>query len=119
VVAFTSFNSGSINEWNAKTKELLGFQDSWIQLKGSMPREEGKELSKKFWASLKIFFHNKGEFFRQLEKKRQINLTAKTELCEEVEKIIESGEDSHQNTQKIIEIQKKWKQIGQVPEKFK
>lgn len=119
VVSFTSFNSGSINEWNAKTKELLGFQDSWIQLKGSMPREEGKELSKKFWASLKIFFHNKGEFFRQLEKKRQINLTAKTELCEEVEKIIESGEDSHQNTQKIIEIQKKWKQIGQVPEKFK
>lgn len=119
VVPFTSFNSGSINEWNAKTKELLAFQDVWIQLKGSMPREEGKELSKKFWAALKTFFHNKGEFFRQLEKKRQINLTAKTELCEEVEKILETGEDSHQNTQKIIEIQKKWKQIGQVPEKFK
>ncbi len=119
VIAFTTFNSGSINEWNAKTKELLTFQEAWIELKGPMPREEGKDLSKKFWAALKTFFHNKGEFFRQLEKKRQINLTAKTELCDEVEKILESGEDSHQNTQKIIEIQKKWKQIGQVPEKFK
>jgi hypothetical protein len=119
IVPFTSYNSGSIKEWNAKTKEIMAFQDQWVALKGIMPREEGKELSKKFWASLKTFFNNKGEFFRQLESKREQNLEQKNQLCEEAEAILASGEDSASNTQKIIELQKRWKGVGQVPEKFK
>ena len=119
IIPFTVFSSGSINEWNAKTKELLAYQAKWEEVKGGMPREEGKVLSKKFWSALKTFFNNKGEFFRQLEAKREINLKAKTELCEEVEEILALGEDTPQNTQKIIELQKKWKTIGQVPEKYK
>ncbi|CAG4997454.1 hypothetical protein DYBT9275_01778 [Dyadobacter sp. CECT 9275] len=119
IVPFTSFNSGSIKEWNAKTKEIMAFQDQWVALKGIMPREEGKDLSKKFWGALKTFFNNKGEFFRQLESKREQNLELKNQLCAEAEAILESGEDNPSNTQKIIELQKKWKGIGQVPEKFK
>src|SRR5690606_32931675 len=65
------------------------------------------------------FFHNKGEFFKQLETKREQNLKAKTALCEEVDQILATGEDNPQNTQRIIELQKKWKGIGQVPEKYK
>ncbi len=119
VIPYTSFSSGSINEWNARTKELLAFQTRWEEIKGGMPREEGKVLSKKFWSALKTFFNNKGEFFRQLESKREVNLRAKTELCEQAEEILSLGEDNPQNTQKIIELQKRWKSIGQVPEKFK
>jgi len=119
IVPFTTYNSGSIKEWNAKTKEIMAFQDQWVALKGIMPREEGKELSKKFWASLKTFFNNKGEFFRQLESKREQNLELKNQLCADAESILATGEDNASNTQKIIELQKKWKGIGQVPEKFK
>ncbi len=119
VIPYTSFSSGSINEWNARTKELLAFQTRWEEIRGGMPREEGKVLSKKFWSALKTFFNNKGEFFRQLEAKREINLKAKTELCEQAEEILSLDEDTPQNTQKIIELQKRWKSIGQVPEKFK
>ncbi len=119
IVPFTSFTSGSINDWNAKTKELLAYQNEWVAIKGPLPKDEGKDLSKKFWSALKTFFHNKGEFFRQLESKREINLKAKTELCEEAESILSQGEDNAQNTQRIIELQKRWKGIGQVPEKFK
>lgn len=119
IVPFTVYNSGSIKEWNAKTKEVMAFQDQWVALKGIMPREEGKELSKKFWATLKTFFHNKGEFFRQLEAKREQNLELKNQLCLDAEAILATGEDTASNTQKIIELQKKWKAIGQVPEKFK
>jgi uncharacterized protein YihD (DUF1040 family) len=119
IVPFTTYNSGSIKEWNAKTKEIMAFQDQWVALKGIMPREEGKELSKKFWAALKTFFNNKGEFFRQLESKREQNLELKNQLCEEAEAILASGDDSPGSTQKIIELQKRWKGIGQVPEKFK
>lgn len=119
LVPFTAFTSSSINEWNEKTKEVVALQEQWVNAKGQMLREEGRELSKKFWATLKTFFHNKGEFFRQLESKREQNLKLKTELCEAVESIIESGEDSAANTDKVIALQKQWKQIGQVPEKFK
>lgn len=119
IVPYTVFSSGSINEWNAKTKELLAYQAKWEEIKGGMPREEGKVLSKKFWTALKNFFNNKGEFFRQLEAKRDVNLRSKTELCEQAEEILNLGEDTQQNTQRIIELQKRWKTIGQVPEKFK
>ncbi|NIJ54190.1 DUF349 domain-containing protein [Dyadobacter arcticus] len=119
IVPFTTYNSGSIKEWNGKTKEIMAFQDQWVALKGIMPREEGKDLSKKFWAALKTFFNNKGEFFRQLESKRELNLELKTELCVEAEAILAAGEDNPSTTQKVIELQKRWKGVGQVPEKFK
>ena len=119
IVPFTEYSSGSIKEWNAKTKEIMAFQDQWVALKGIMPRDEGKELSKKFWAALKTFFNNKGEFFRQLESKREQNLELKNQLCAEAETILATGEDTPSNTNKIIDLQKKWKGIGQVPEKYK
>lgn len=119
LVPLTSFTSNSINDWNDKTKVVMGLQDRWNAIKGPMPREEGKELSKKFWAALKTFFHNKGEFFKQLETKREENLRLKTELCEQVEAILASGEESPETTQTVIELQRQWKNIGQVPEKQK
>ncbi|MGA0556705.1 DUF349 domain-containing protein [Larkinella sp. VNQ87] len=119
LVPFTSFSSNSINDWNEKTREVMAIQDRWNNIRGPMPREEGKELSKKFWASLKQFFHHKGEFFKQLEGKREQNLKAKVQLCEDVEAILASGDESAEATQKVIELQRQWKTIGQVPEKFK
>jgi hypothetical protein len=119
LIPLTSFTSNSINDWNDKTKAVMALQDRWNAIKGPMPRDEGKELSKKFWAALKTFFHNKGEFFKQLESKREENLRAKTELCEQVEAILASGEESPEITQTVIELQRQWKNIGQVPEKQK
>ncbi len=119
LVPMTSFTSSSINDWNDRTKAVMALQDRWNAIKGPMPREEGKELSKKFWAALKTFFHNKGEFFKQLESKREENLRQKTELCERVESILASGEESPEMTQMVIDLQRQWKNIGQVPEKQK
>lgn len=119
LIPLTSFSSSSINDWNDKTKEVMAIQDRWNAIKGPMPREEGKELSKKFWAALKSFFANKGEFFRQLESKREENLRQKTELCEQVEAILASGDESADATQRVIELQRQWKTVGQVPEKQK
>ncbi len=119
LIPLTSFSSNSINDWNDKTKAVMTIQERWNALRGPMPREEGKELSKKFWAALKSFFHNKGEFFRQLEGKREQNLQQKVELCEQVEAILTAGDESPEATQRVIELQRQWKNIGQVPEKQK
>jgi hypothetical protein len=117
--AFLSFNSDSINEWNAKTKEVQALQDQWNAIKGGMPREKGKEVSKNFWSSLKQFFKHKSEFFAKLEAKREANYVAKNGLVQSAKEILEKGDYSAPNTNRIIDLQKKWKTIGHVPEKYK
>lgn len=116
---YITFNSNSINEWNAKTKEILAIQDQWNAIKGAMPRDKGKEISKDFWGLLKTFFRNKGDFFTKLEAERAENLKAKTALCEQVDALLASEDFSAENTNQIISLQKTWKTIGHVPEKFK
>jgi hypothetical protein len=117
--AYLGFSSESINEWNAKTKEVMEIQDQWQSIKGPMPRDKGKDISKEFWADLKLFFKHKSEFFGKLEEKKESNLKAKEELCIKAEAILELNDLSAVNTNQIIDLQKSWRTIGQVPDKFK
>ncbi|MCU0324459.1 MAG: DUF349 domain-containing protein [Spirosomaceae bacterium] len=116
---YAEFNTESISEWNVKTKEVLAIQDQWNAIKGAMPKEKGKEISRDFWALLKTFFRKKGEFFVKLEAERENNLKTKESLCEQVEALLSSGDFSPANTDRVIELQKSWKTIGHVPEKQK
>jgi hypothetical protein len=116
---FLDFDSGSINEWNAKTKEVLAVQEQWNEIKGGMPRNEGKTVTKEFWSSIKQFFKNKSAFFDKLEEERKANLALKEQLCEEVEAIVESGVTEASETNRVIELQKTWRTIGHVPHKQK
>lgn len=119
VETFASFSTESIAEWNERTEALLALQDQWNNVKGFMPKEKGKELSDKFWGNIKLFFKNKGEFFRQLEGKREENLKAKLAIIEQVETLLSSGEDSQDATNEVIQLQKAFREIGHVPEKDK
>lgn len=116
---FTDFDSGSINEWNAKTKEVLAIQEQWNEIKGGMPRNEGKTVTKDFWSSIKQFFKNKSAFFDKLEEERKANLALKEQLCREVESIVEAGITDPTETNRVIEMQKSWRTIGHVPHKQK
>lgn len=116
---YIEFNTDSINEWNAKTKEVMAIQDQWNEIKGAMPKEKGKDISRDFWGLLKTFFRNKGDFFAKLEAQREDNLKAKTALCEQVETLVASDDYSASYTDKVVELQKTWKTIGHVPEKMK
>jgi hypothetical protein len=69
--------------------------------------------------NLKTFFKNKSLFFDELEKEREVNLAAKQALCEEVESFVKEEDTSIDNTNKVIELQKKWRTIGHVPKKYK
>ncbi|MGR3809071.1 DUF349 domain-containing protein [Jiulongibacter sp. NS-SX5] len=116
---YLEFDSDRINDWNAKTKEVLEIQEQWNNLKGPMPRDKAKDTSKAFWGSLKGFFKNKSAFFNKLEAERKVNLEAKEKLCVEVEALVEAGDVSAENTNKVIALQKQWKTIGHVPQKQK
>lgn len=112
---FLEFNSDRINDWNAKTKEILAIQKKWDAL-GGVPREKAKEVNKGFWGNFKKFFANKNEFFKSLEGQRKENLEKKEKLAEEAE-ALQNSEDWDKTADALKGLQRKWKEIGPVPEK--
>jgi len=117
VEAFLSFDSERINEWNAKTKELLELQKKWEAI-GGMPKEKAKEVNKQFWSSFKGFFQNKNQFFKNLEAKREENLALKNALVEKAIELSQS-DDFEKTAQTLKKLQTEWREIGPVPEKVK
>ena len=115
VQEFLEFSSDRITEWNDKTKELLSIQKDWDAI-GGLPRQVAKEVNKYFWSAFKGFFSNKNQFFKELEKKREENLSLKEALVQEAESLKES-EEWQQTANQFKELQRRWKEIGPVPEK--
>jgi hypothetical protein len=116
---YTSFTSISISEWNQTSKAVLALQEQWGKLKGGLPREGGKEVSHLFWSDLKTFFKHKSEFFSKIDAERKANLAAKQLLVDQVLGIVETGTETPEITNMVIGLQKRWKDIGHVPEKQK
>lgn len=113
--AFSSFNSDRINDWNAKTKEILDLQKRWEAV-GGVPRENAKEINRGFWSTFKGFFANKNEFFKKLESLRKENLAKKEALVEEAV-ALQGSQDWDKTAEQLKQLQRKWKEVGPVPEK--
>jgi len=114
---YLDFNSDRINEWNAKTKEILAIQKKWDTL-GGLPREYAKDVNKAFWGAFKGFFSRKNAFFKKLEGMRHENLQKKEELVAKAEEFANSTEWD-KTSEALKGLQRQWKEIGPVPEKHR
>ncbi|WP_281614286.1 DUF349 domain-containing protein [Flammeovirga sp. SubArs3] len=117
VEPFSTFNTDRIKEWNEETKRLLAVQKEWEEI-GPVPREVANGINKQFWANFKQFFANKNKFFEVLEAQRAENLEKKKVLVAKAEEIKDSS-DWNATADALIALQKEWKSIGPVPEKFR
>ncbi|MEL7006524.1 MAG: DUF349 domain-containing protein, partial [Bacteroidota bacterium] len=117
VQEFLKFDSDRIKEWNAKTKEILELQKRW-EAGGGLPRAKAKEVNRKFWNSFKGFFHNKGDFFKKLDAKREANLEEKKKMVARAVELKEST-DWQQTTNLLKKLQADWREVGPVPEKYR
>lgn len=117
IQAFVSFDSDRINEWNKKTKEILEFQKKWETI-GGLPRDKAKEVNKHFWTAFKTFFNHKSQFFKKLEGQREENLKKKQELVSRAESLQQST-DWDKTAEDLKKLQKEWREVGPVPEKFR
>jgi len=117
VQQYQEFTSKRITDWNKKTQEILELQKRWEAI-GGLPREQAKEVNKKFWGAFKAFFHNKGLFFKELEGERVTNLERKKTLIATAESLSNST-DWNRTAEKLKDLQKEWRNIGPVPEKYK
>ncbi|PSL07657.1 DUF349 domain-containing protein [Cecembia rubra] len=114
---FKDFSASKIKDWNAKTKDILAIQKEW-EAAGPVPREFGKEVNKKFWGLFKHFFHNKNQFFKELDEIRLQNKNKAEELIAKAEELMKSS-DWQDTANKLIGLQQEWKKIGPTPEKVR
>ncbi|GAB3531811.1 DUF349 domain-containing protein [Pontibacter brevis] len=112
---FANFKTERINEWRDKTDEIQKLKEEW-EAAGLVPKEHAEEVNKTFWGNYKAFFQHKNQFFKALDEQKMQNLRLKTELCEEAESLKDST-DWNTTKEKLIQLQKKWKTIGRVPDK--
>jgi len=113
--SFQNFNTDRINEWRDKTDEIQQIKEAW-DAAGLVPKEFAEEVNKAFWTSYKAFFQHKNHFFKGLDEQKMQNLRLKTELCEQAESLKDST-DWNATKERLIQLQKKWKTIGRVPDK--
>lgn len=117
VQPFASFDSDRIKEWNSKTKEILDIQKKWEAV-GGLPRAKAKNVNKRFWGTFKTFFNNKNAFFKQLDAQREGNLEKKRELVNKANEL-KDNTDWQKTADQFKQLQKEWKELGPVPEKYR
>ncbi|MFQ3575287.1 MAG: DUF349 domain-containing protein, partial [Cytophagales bacterium] len=113
---YVTFESNSLEEWNRITDKLLAYREKWKNA-GFLSKEKSKDYNKRFWAIFKTFFNNKRTFFKVIDKERNENLAQKIQLCEIAEQLWEKGEIDEKVLNEIKSLQRKWKEIGAVPNK--
>ncbi|WP_053093754.1 DUF349 domain-containing protein [Rufibacter radiotolerans] len=113
---FQHITSDRINDWRDKTDQIQLLKERW-DAAGLVPKEFAEEVNKAFWSSYKAFFHHKNTFFKALDEEKMNNYRQKVALCEEAESV-QASEEWDSTKEKLIQLQKKWKTIGRVPDKY-
>ncbi|GAA4297923.1 DUF349 domain-containing protein [Nibribacter koreensis] len=113
---YQNFKSDRINDWRDKTDQIQQLKERW-DAAGLVPKENAEEVNKAFWSSYKAFFHHKNTFFKALDEEKMQNYRQKVALCEEAESL-QNSEEWDSTKEKLIQLQKKWKTIGRVPDKY-
>ncbi|MDD2279291.1 MAG: DUF349 domain-containing protein [Bacteroidales bacterium] len=103
-------------EWNKLSKEMIELQKVWKTI-GFAPKKDNNKIYERFRAACDTFFNSKREFYQDAREEQTSNLQLKTELCLQAEGLKESPEWKR-TTEELINLQKRWKEIGPVPRKY-
>ncbi len=115
VEEISAVNYEKLTDWNKKTEEITKIQQEWKEI-GFTPKNTNNKIYKRFREACNVFFDNRKEFFGEIKNEQQANLQRKYELCEKAEALQES-DNWKDTTEKLIQLQKQWKNIGPVPRK--
>lgn len=115
VATITSFVEGLPTDldksgWDAATTKVLEFQDAWKKI-GFGPKKENEEVWKAFRAQCDLFFARKKAFFGELQQELDVIAQQKVKLIEKAEALKDST-DWKETANKIIQLQKEWKNAG-------
>ena len=103
------------SEWNVLSKQIEDIQKQWKTI-GFASKKENQKIYDRFRAACDKFFGRKRDFYAGYKENINANLEKKIALCEEAE-ALKSSTDWKKTANKLIELQKQWKEIGAVPRK--
>lgn len=106
---------GNPKAWDQKTEELIQIQQLWKTI-GFATKKENARIFERFRKACDDFFAKKRDYFKEYKDVQNNNLQLKTELVIQAEALADSTEWKETSNQ-LIELQKKWKEIGPVPRK--
>lgn len=100
-------------EWDEAGKQIVELQAKWKEI-GFVPKMYNTQVFEDFRKVCNDFFENKRQFFKNYKSSQSANLEAKTLLCMQAETLMDNT-DWKKTADTLIQIQKKWKEIGPVP----
>ena len=103
-------------EWNAISEKITALQAEWKTI-GYAPQKMNTKIFERFRAACDNFFTRKNEYFQTVRDNLNQNYALKLELVEKAEALKDST-DWKATTDALVELQKKWKEIGTVPKKY-
>ena len=102
-------------DWEAKAKEIIGIQAEWKTI-GFAPKAMNVKIFERFRTACDQFFTAKNEFYQQLKSLYAENIAKKEEIVKKAQELAESKEWKA-TADKLIQLQKEWKEIGMTPRK--
>ena len=105
----------SSDEWNSSAKEILAIQAEWRKI-GFATKKENQKIYDRFRAACDAFYGRKRDYYSQFREEMEANVEKKLELIKAAEEL-KSSTEWKKTTEKFIELQKQWKEIGAVPRK--
>ncbi|MBO5758631.1 MAG: DUF349 domain-containing protein [Rikenellaceae bacterium] len=103
----------SRKEWNKASETLLEIQKVWKTI-GFAPKKENARIYERFRNACDVFFERKRTYYSGLKDQMEENLALKTQICEQAEAIMTS-DDWKTTGERLIDLQRRWKEIGAVP----
>ncbi|MCR4918760.1 MAG: DUF349 domain-containing protein [Prevotella sp.] len=104
-------NKGSA-DWERHTQAMIALQQEWKQI-GFAPQKMNVKIFERFRTVCDAFFQKKTEHFRQLKETFRENADKKRALVEQA-RALQDSTDWKQTADKLVQLQKEWKQIGMV-----
>jgi hypothetical protein len=115
VEAIADKEINSSTEWNTLSKQIEDIQAKWRTI-GFATRKDNQKVYERFRAACDKFFERKRASFTEFKDSMNANLEKKMAIIEEAEKLKDST-DWKATGERLIELQKQWKEIGAVPRK--
>jgi len=105
----------SASDWDKGSLEMIEIQKIWKTI-GFAPKKENTKIYTRFRNICDQFFLKKRDHFAQSREEQSNNLQIKEDLCNQAEALKESTKWK-ETTEDLIELQKRWKEVGPVPRK--
>jgi hypothetical protein len=101
--------------WENLTAEVLEIQAAW-KMVGFGPKKENEEIWKAFRSECDFFFEKKKAFYAVIKEEFDALAETKQKFVNQAE-ALKTSTDWKATTEKLIQLQKKWKSVGSAGQK--